>query len=32
MLTYENINDMHYFSNCINETLRVDTPPISFGI
>lgn len=32
MLTYDNINDMHYFSNCINETLRVDTPPISFGI
>ncbi len=32
LLNYETMNEMHYFSNCISETLRVDTPPISFGI
>eukprot|EP00347_Sterkiella_histriomuscorum_P009756 403340009 len=32
LLTFDNINDLRYFSMCINETLRVDPPPISFGI
>ncbi len=32
MVNYESISQMNHFSNCISETLRVDTPPISFGI
>lgn len=43
LLTFDNVNDLSYFSMCINETLRgklyyyfklniVDSPPISFGI
>ena len=32
LLSFDNVNDLSYFSMCVNETLRVDSPPISFGI
>ncbi|CDW89465.1 cytochrome p450 [Stylonychia lemnae] len=32
LLNFDNFADMPYLSNCINETLRIDSPPISFGI